>query len=103
MTGSGIAAKKAASLGKKASRIIRIPQGMAIKRLVAELERAIGKPAILDKKPMQPGDVERTYADLTRSRTELGYEPKVSLAEGLRRFVAWFKEYGHLYKLPGEA
>jgi UDP-glucuronate 4-epimerase len=75
---------------------------VTLKGLVEELERAVGKPAILDKKPMQPGDVERTYADLTRSKAELGYEPKVSLAEGLRRFVAWFKEYGHLYQLPGE-
>jgi UDP-glucuronate 4-epimerase len=46
--------------------------------------------------------VERTYADLTRSKAELGYEPKVPLDEGLKRFVAWFREYGHLYKLPGE-
>jgi UDP-glucuronate 4-epimerase len=75
---------------------------VTLKHLVEELERAVGKPAILDKKPMQPGDVERTYADLTRSRAELGYEPKVTLAEGLRRFVEWFKEYGHLYQLPGE-
>src|SRR3954466_1027389 len=70
---------------------------VTLNELVSELERAVGKPAILDRKPMQPGDVERTYADLTRSRTELGYEPKVSLAEGLRRFVEWFKQYGHLY------
>ena len=75
---------------------------VTLKALVEELERAVGKPAVLDKKPMQPGDVERTYADLTRSRAELGYEPKVTLAEGLRRFVEWFKEYGHLYQLPGE-
>ncbi len=47
-------------------------------------------------------DVERTFADLTRSKAELGYEPKISLAEGLKRFVAWFNEFGHLYKLPGE-
>jgi UDP-glucuronate 4-epimerase len=75
---------------------------VTLKELVDELARAIGKPAILDKRPMQPGDVERTYADLTRARAELGYEPKISLAEGLRRFVAWFNQYGHLYKLPGE-
>jgi UDP-glucuronate 4-epimerase len=75
---------------------------VTLKELVDELSRAIGKQAILDKRPMQPGDVERTYADLTRSKAELGYEPTVSLPEGLRRFVEWFREYGHLYKLPGE-
>jgi UDP-glucuronate 4-epimerase len=75
---------------------------VTLSTLIAELEKAIGKPAILDKKPAQLGDVERTYADLTRSSKEIGYRPKVSLAEGLKRFVEWFKEYGHLYTLPGE-
>ncbi len=75
---------------------------VSLNELIAELEIAIGKKAILDKKPAQPGDVERTFADLTRSKAELGYEPKISLAEGLKRFVAWFNEFGHLYKLPGE-
>ena len=37
-----------------------------------------------------PTDVERTFADLTRSTTELRYKPKVTLAEGLSRFVSWF-------------
>ena len=76
---------------------------VTLRELIAELERAIGKSAIIDRRPAQPGDVERTYADLTRARANLGYEPRTSLAEGLRKFVAWFREYGHLYKLPGEA
>jgi len=75
---------------------------ISLSELIAELEKAIGKKAILDKKSSQPGDVERTYADLTRSSKELGYSPKISISEGLKRFVAWFNEYGHLYKLPGE-
>ena len=74
---------------------------VSLSKLISELEKAIGRAAIIDRRPAQPGDVERTYADLTRSRAELGYEPKVSLAEGLRRFVEWFREFGHLYKLPG--
>jgi UDP-glucuronate 4-epimerase len=73
---------------------------VSLAKLVEELEKAIGRSAIIDRRPAQPGDVERTYADLTRSRAELGYQPKVSLPEGLRRFVAWFREFGHLYKLP---
>ena len=75
---------------------------ISLTELITELEKAIGKKAILDKKPAQPGDVERTYADLSRSSKELGYSPKISISEGLKRFVAWFNEYGHLYKLPGE-
>jgi UDP-glucuronate 4-epimerase len=75
---------------------------VTLRELVDELQRAIGKTAILDRRPAQLGDVERTYADLSRSTTELGYKPKVTLAEGLKRFVAWFREYGHLYSLPGD-
>ena len=74
---------------------------VTLRQLIAELERAIGRSAIIDRRPAQPGDVERTYADLTRSTSELGYRPRTSLSEGLRKFVAWFREYGHLYKLPG--
>jgi UDP-glucuronate 4-epimerase len=74
---------------------------VTLSHLIAELEKAIGKPAIIDRRPAQPGDVERTFADLTRSSSELGYRPKTSLSEGLKKFVAWFREYGHLYKLPG--
>lgn len=71
-------------------------------RLIEELEKTIGRKAIIDRRPSQPGDVERTFADLTRSRAELGYQPRVPLSEGLKRFVAWFDEFGHLYTLPGE-
>ena len=75
---------------------------VTLKTLIEELEKAIGKKAIIDPRPAQPGDVERTFADLRRSGGELGYKPSISLPEGLKRFVTWFKEYGHLYKLPGE-
>jgi UDP-glucuronate 4-epimerase len=70
---------------------------VTLSRLVSELEKAIGKKAVIDRKPAQPGDVERTFADLTRSTAELGYRPQTTLGEGLRKFVAWFKEFGHLY------
>ncbi len=72
-------------------------------RLIAEIESAVGKKALIDRKPAQPGDVERTYADLTRSTAELGYKPTTPIAEGLKRFVAWYRELGHLYRLPGES
>ena len=74
---------------------------VSLTKLLEELEQAIGRPAIIDRRPSQPGDVERTYADLTRARAELGYQPQVSLAQGLRRFAEWFREFGHLYQLPG--
>jgi UDP-glucuronate 4-epimerase len=75
---------------------------VSLEEMVKSLEKAIGKSAILDRQPMQPGDVEITCADITRASAEFGYQPKTSLAEGLQKFVGWFREYGHLYKLPGE-
>jgi UDP-glucuronate 4-epimerase len=70
---------------------------VTLSHLVEELEKALGKKAIIERKPAQPGDVERTYADLTRSTAELGYRPQTPLTEGLKKFVAWFKEFGQLY------
>ncbi len=67
--------------------------------LISGLENAIGKRAIIDRRPAQPGDVERTYADPTRAISELGYKPKVNLDEGLRRFVEWFGAFGNRYQL----
>jgi UDP-glucuronate 4-epimerase len=75
---------------------------VSLDEMVKALSKAIGTPAVLDRKPMQPGDVEITCADISRAASELGYQPKTTLAEGLEKFVAWFRESGHLYKLPGE-
>jgi UDP-glucuronate 4-epimerase len=63
--------------------------------MVAELAQALGIEPRLEWGPMQPGDVQRTAADLTRSGTVLGYAPVTPFPEGIRRFVAWFREaYG---------
>ena len=67
------------------------PQELAT--MVDLLERALGQEAIRDFAPMQPGDVERTWADIGRARAELGYAPEVVLAEGLERFAAWFDSW----------
>jgi len=75
---------------------------VTLKDLIAGIETALGRKAVIDPRPAQPGDVERTYADLTRAKNELGYAPRVSLAEGLKQFVAWYREFGALYQLPAE-
>ncbi len=67
---------------------------ITLSELVATIERVTGKKAELDRKPMQPGDVNRTCADLTRSQAELGYAPKVGLAEGLARQWTWMQQQG---------
>lgn len=59
--------------------------------LVTLLEAAIGRPAILDRQPPQPGDVERTFADVCRARELLGYAPAVPVREGIPRFVSWYR------------
>ena len=65
--------------------------------LVDELERALGKKAIRTYLPMQPGDVEATYANVELLRQLTGYTPNTSLKDGIREFAEWYKAY---YKLP---
>ena len=61
---------------------------------IAELERALGRKARLDLKPMQPGDVPATYADVSRLQALIGTSrPATSLEQGVRRFVAWYRNY----------
>ena len=57
------------------------------------LERACGREAVKEFAAMQPGDVEATYADITESQRDLGFEPRTTIEEGLPRFVAWYREY----------
>ncbi len=64
----------------------------SLSELVALIGEACGVEPILDRRPMQPGDVLITYADTSKARKELGYAPSTKVAEGLRRFVAWFRE-----------
>jgi UDP-glucuronate 4-epimerase len=59
--------------------------------MVAEIAKAVGIEPKIEWAPMQPGDVQRTSADLTKSGAILGYAPHTSFAEGIRRFVAWFQ------------
>ncbi len=60
--------------------------------LVTLLEDAIGRKAVLDRLPVQAGDVQRTCADVSRARDRLGYAPAVPIGDGIPRFVAWFRE-----------
>jgi UDP-glucuronate 4-epimerase len=68
-------------------------QPVALLDYIAELEKALGKKARLDMKPMQPGDVKATYADTTALKEAVGFAPSTPLAAGLERFAAWFKQY----------
>ncbi|MDF2549499.1 MAG: wcaG [Chlamydiales bacterium] len=63
-----------------------------LSQLVAILEEELGKKAVQNLLPMQPGDVLETYADLKESQLKLGYAPKTCLRAGLQSFVAWYKK-----------
>ncbi len=66
-------------------------QPVSLSGLIAAIETALGKKAVIQRLPPQPGDVDRTFADISRARAEIGYEPRTALAEGLARFVEWFR------------
>lgn len=60
---------------------------------IKTLEKVIGKQAIVHLHPMQPGDVKETYADITDLYEDVGFYPKTSIEEGLRKFVEWYRDY----------
>jgi len=60
---------------------------------IRTVEAACGREAILDLQPMQPGDVKETYANIDASTRDLGYQPKTTIAEGIPRFVEWYRGY----------
>ena len=66
-------------------------QPIKVNDLIAEIENALGKEAIKEYLPPQPGDVERTYADVTRAGKGLAYHPTTSIQTGLANFTAWLR------------
>src|SRR5689334_12598258 len=76
-------------------RIFNIGHGSPVKLtdFVAAIEQALGKKAVVEKAPMQPGDVAATYASTERLRAEIGYAPGTAIEEGVGRFVAWYRSY----------
>lgn len=60
---------------------------------IEAIEEALGKKAIRDLLPLQPGDVPDTYADSTELEKSVGYKPDTSVKEGVASFVAWYREY----------
>ena len=66
-------------------------QTVMLSRLIELLERSLGKKAVIDHHPTQPGDVPITYANIDKARAKLGYNPKVKIEEGIPKFVEWFR------------
>lgn len=66
-----------------------------LKYFVETLENLLGKKAIIQNEPMQMGDVYQTFADIDESSKILGFQPKISIEQGLAKFVEWYKGYYH--------
>jgi UDP-glucuronate 4-epimerase len=63
-----------------------------LSELIALIEKALGKKAVIDRQPLQPGDVPITYADISKARARLGYHPRMKVEVGIPLFVDWFRK-----------
>jgi UDP-glucuronate 4-epimerase len=66
---------------------------VALMDYIEAIEKALGKRAIIEKLPLQPGDVPDTFADVSELERQLAYKPATSVETGVARFVSWFQEY----------
>jgi UDP-glucuronate 4-epimerase len=69
-------------------------QTVKLSYLIELLEAALGRKAVIERLPMQPGDVPLTFADISKARAQLGYDPQVKIERGIKLFAEWFKN-GH--------
>ncbi len=72
---------------------------MALGDFIGILEKALGKKAIREYLPMQPGDVESTWADVVDLKNDFDFNPHTPLETGIERYVAWYRKY---YGIPAE-
>lgn len=66
---------------------------VSLKELISSIERTIGKSATIEQLPDQPGDVPKTFADISKAKQLLGYQPKTKLEDGLKAFLEWFSQH----------
>ena len=67
-------------------------QTVKLCRLIELLEAALGKKAVIDRQPVPPGDVPVTFADITKARARLGYNPQIKIEAGIQLFIDWFRK-----------
>lgn len=63
-----------------------------LRAFIAAIEKAAGKKALIRRMPEQQGDVDVTFADISKAKKLLGYKPEVGIEEGVKRYVAWYKK-----------
>ena len=61
-------------------------------QMIATIEEVVGKKAIIDRQPEQPGDVPQTWADVTKANKLFNYKPSITFKQGVERFVKWRSE-----------
>jgi UDP-glucuronate 4-epimerase len=90
-----VATLKESDATKPLYRLYNIGKGNPVKILdfIEAIENATGRNSIKQMYPMQPGDVEKTWADTTSFQTDYNYKPDTSIQNGVNSFVAWFKDY----------
>ncbi len=89
-----VAARDWVTQGGAAFEIVNLGESRTTRldRLIELIGQAVGKTPIIERKPMQPGDVQRTNADISRARALLGYKPTTKVEEGIPKFVRWYEE-----------
>ena len=70
---------------------------VTLKEMIETIGRVLDIKPDIEQLPMQPGDVDRTYADVSKAKTLIGYNPQTSFEEGIKKFVTWYKENKDLY------
>ncbi len=73
-----------------------------LKEMIVELEQALGKKATCEYLPIQPGDVQATFADISRAQASLGFTPKTPISEGIPRFCRWYLDHPDLARVARE-
>jgi UDP-glucuronate 4-epimerase len=89
---SGIVA--AMAFNETAFEVINLGESQTIelRRVVELLEQALGRRALIEHHPEQPGDMPVTFADISKARALLGYSPQTGIEAGIQRFIEWFNE-----------
>lgn len=71
---------------------------ISLRDMIGVIAKTLNKEAKIEQLPMQPGDVQITYADITKAKKLIGYNPCTSFEDGIKKFVSWYKENIDLYK-----
>lgn len=71
---------------------------VSLKEMINTIGQALETKPDIEQLPMQPGDVERTFADISKAKKLIGYEPKTTFKDGIKKFVDWYKENIDLYR-----